>query len=276
MSDEVKTMTCKEGELAHGVTDARLHQLPLEKLRLNPANPRNQVDHQELEGLAQTIRAHGVLSPVLYQMGEDRIPEIIAGGRRVVAAKMAGCESIPALLIDGKDADEIALIENVSREDLHPVDEAEAMANILKRKKYKQADLAEIVGKAPNTVSELLRIARMPEEVKKRARQCPCISRRLLVEVSKLSEAAMMEAIDAHAEGKCTGDDVRKKSRPASSKPCGGLVAAVSKFTEQLEEAKVDVLAEADRVSLRAVLVELQAAVGSALKIIDDFGGYAP
>ena len=131
--------------------------------------PRKQFDKESLRALADSIAAYGVLQPILVRpnpKAEDLF-EIIAGERRWRAAKMAGLTEIPAVILDGDDlkAAQIAVIENVQREDLNAVEEAFAYRALIERFDLTQDQVAEQVGKSRPAVANLLRLLELPEEV---------------------------------------------------------------------------------------------------------------
>jgi ParB family chromosome partitioning protein len=131
--------------------------------------PRKQFDKEALEALADSIASYGVLQPILVRPNAnfDGMYEIIAGERRWRASKMAGLTEIPAIILDGDDlkAAQIAVIENVQREDLNSVEEAFAYQALIERFDLTQEQVAKQVGKARSTIANLLRLLDLPEEV---------------------------------------------------------------------------------------------------------------
>ncbi len=131
--------------------------------------PRKQFDREALEALADSISAYGVLQPILVRQNPnfEGMFEIIAGERRWRAAKMAGLTEIPAVVVDSDDmkAAQIALIENVQREDLNIVEEAFAYQALMERFDMTQEQVAQQVGKARSSITNILRLLDLPEEV---------------------------------------------------------------------------------------------------------------
>ena len=131
--------------------------------------PRKQFDKESLRALADSIAAYGVLQPILVRPNPnfEDLFEIIAGERRWRAAKMAGLTEIPAVILDGDDlkAAQIAVIENVQREDLNAVEEAFAYRALIERFDLTQDQVAEQVGKSRPAIANLLRLLELPEEV---------------------------------------------------------------------------------------------------------------
>lgn len=160
----------------------------------NPDQPRKKLDEEGLVELAQSIEAHGLLQPIVIQdLGEGRYM-LVAGQRRLVAHQRLRRERIPALLTTGKP-DELALIENLQREALPPLDEAEALAVLQQRYGYTQDQLARTMAKAKSTISELLSLNALPLEIKEEIRTSERpISKSLLIEVARLGEPGLQLA----------------------------------------------------------------------------------
>lgn len=143
--------------------------LPIEHLAPNPRNPRRNFDEGELSELAQSIREHGLVQPVVVRpQGESGRFEIIAGERRWRAAQRAGLTEIPVILRDVNDrvALELAIVENVQRADLDPVEEALGYQQLIDEHNYTQADLGQIIGKSRSHVANTLRLLKLPDEIR--------------------------------------------------------------------------------------------------------------
>ncbi|MDY7219810.1 ParB/RepB/Spo0J family partition protein [Denitrificimonas sp. JX-1] len=145
-----------------------LQHLSLTCIRPGKYQPRRDMDQASLEELAQSIKAQGVMQPIVVRLVAKNIYEIIAGERRWRASKLAGLESIPALVRDVSDeaAIAMALIENIQREDLNPVEEAIALQRLQKEFELTQQEVANAVGKSRASVANLLRLISLPDEVK--------------------------------------------------------------------------------------------------------------
>ncbi len=146
---------------------ARIWQLPIEKVVRNAGQPRQHFDKSKLDELAQSIKQKGVLQPILVKrVGANY--EIIAGERRWRATQLAGLKEIPALIksFEGQDSYEVALIENIQRHDLNPVEEAEAYQYLMNTYNMTQQQVAEKVGKDRATVANVLRLLQLPETVR--------------------------------------------------------------------------------------------------------------
>lgn len=154
-----------------------LQAVPLDDIRPNPYQPRRRLDEASLEELAESIRAHGVLQPVVVRPRDDGY-ELIAGERRWRAAQMAGLAEIPALVRDASDRQMamMALLENLQRSDLHFFEEAEGYARLLSEFEMTQEELARQLGRSQGAVANRLRLLRLPESVRE------VISREMLSE----------------------------------------------------------------------------------------------
>jgi ParB family chromosome partitioning protein len=144
-----------------------LRELPVEAISPNPRQPRRQFDEEQLLALAESIRARGVIQPVLVRPDSSGQYQLIAGERRWRAAKMADLARVPAIVRRDDDATslELALIENMVREDLNPVEEARACAALVEELELTREDVGLRVGRSRVAVSNLLRLLELPDEV---------------------------------------------------------------------------------------------------------------
>lgn len=142
----------------------------VELIRANPNNPRQVFADDELADLANSVREHGIVQPILVRPVSDAgktTYEIIAGERRWRAAQLAELHNIPIIIRDvaDKEALEIAIIENVQRSDLNPIEEAHGYQQLIDEHQYSQADLAQVIGKSRSHVANTLRLLRLPANV---------------------------------------------------------------------------------------------------------------
>ncbi|MGB3335784.1 MAG: ParB/RepB/Spo0J family partition protein [Devosia sp.] len=144
-------------------------KLPVEFIIANRANPRRSFDPAQLEELTNSIREKGVMQPLLVRPSDDpNIFELIAGERRWRAAQKAGLHDVPVIVRDvgDKEALELAIIENVQRADLNPLEEAMGYGQLIEQFEYTQQDLAQVIGKSRSHVANTLRLLRLPEDVR--------------------------------------------------------------------------------------------------------------
>jgi ParB family chromosome partitioning protein len=132
----------------------------------NPEQPRRHFAEDKLAELAASILERGLLQPIVVRRRAEGGYQLLAGERRFRAARLAGLDRLPAVVRDGGDALEIALIENLQREDLEPLEEAEALATLVERHGYSHREVADLLGKSRPYVSNTLALTRLPDAVK--------------------------------------------------------------------------------------------------------------
>jgi ParB family chromosome partitioning protein len=152
------------------VTPSGIRRLPVDFIVPNRANPRRDFDPDHLDELANSIREKGVMQPLLVRpSGQDPdIYELIAGERRWRAAQKAGLHEVPVIIreVDDKESLELAIIENVQRADLNPLEEALGYDQLMDQFGYTQQDLAQVIGKSRSHVANTLRLLKLPENVR--------------------------------------------------------------------------------------------------------------
>ena len=147
--------------------------LPIYKVEPNPDQPRQDFDEEELQALSESIAVHGVIQPLTVRELPSGYYQIIAGERRFRASKLAGLSEIPAIVMDRDDRKvaEIALIENIQREDLNPIEVAQGIQSLMKQCGYTQETVAQRLSKSRPAVANLLRLLTLPEGVIAMVRQ---------------------------------------------------------------------------------------------------------
>jgi ParB family chromosome partitioning protein len=164
---------------------ASIAVVPVSAIHRNPEQPRKFFDSERLHELAASIRDRGLLQPIILRHQEDGSYLLMAGERRLRAAEIAGIESVPAL-IRQDDPLEVALIENLQREDLSPLEEAEALNGLVERGDYTHKALADMVGKSRPYVSNTLTIVRIPPELREQIISSDVeVSRELLIALAR-------------------------------------------------------------------------------------------
>jgi ParB family chromosome partitioning protein len=145
----------------------RLREIDVDRIIPNPNQPRNTFDRDGLEELASSIRIHGVIQPIVVRTLQDGVFQIIAGERRWRSAQIAGLHRVPAVVRESEEHHtlELALVENLQREGLNPIDEARAYQRLLSEFNLKQEAIAERVGKSRASVANILRLLKLPEKV---------------------------------------------------------------------------------------------------------------
>ena len=176
----------------HRASDETLQQLPLDLLVPNPDQPRRDFGDAELAELAESMKAHGVLQPVLVRPLPGGRYELVAGERRLRAARIAGLERIPAVVRDAAEGErlELAMIENMARQDLNPVEAVDACAALVDDYGLTKEEVGRRVGRSRVAISNLVRLLELPDEVL------------AMLEKGELSEGhgrAVLQAEDHHA-----------------------------------------------------------------------------
>ena len=165
-SSEVLDFDQFESNIMESVSETDIKQLPVSDIRPNPYQPRKSFDEQALNELAESIKNYGVFQPIIVKKSIKGY-DLIAGERRLRASKIAGCETIPAIIKDFSDEEmrEIALLENLQRENLSPIELAWAYKGIIESLHIRQEDLADKIGKSRSHVTNTLGLLRLPTEV---------------------------------------------------------------------------------------------------------------
>lgn len=233
----------------------------------NPHQPRKYFDPEKLTELSESIKQKGVLQPIIIRRQSGNI-YLVAGERRLRAAKMAGLEKIPAILTKGNPA-EIALIENLQRENLSPVEEAEALGRMAEEYDYTQDQLAMIIGKAKSTISETLSLNRLPETIKEEVRRAEQYPRRLLVEIAKQkTPAEMIDLFERVKERGLKSDQVRavaRKQERIERAPLAITLDKIQALSKNLDRLDLERLNQDEKIHLMSMLQELKESIGKII-----------
>lgn len=156
-----------EEKIIETTNEDEIKEIPLNEIRVNPYQPRKVFNEEPLQELASSIKEHGVIQPIIVKKSIKGY-EIVAGERRYRASKIAGKETIPAIVREFTDEQmmEIAVLENLQRENLNPLEEAEAYLSLMKNLNLTQEQLSKRVGKSRSHITNILGILNLPEEVK--------------------------------------------------------------------------------------------------------------
>ncbi|MFA5920987.1 MAG: ParB/RepB/Spo0J family partition protein [Methylococcaceae bacterium] len=211
----------------------KLYDLPISNLTPDPNQPRKSMDPQALEELVASIKTHGIIQPILFRvaaattqssaLGPDSLSTqssalspllVVAGERRFKAAQLTGLTTLPGICVEGNPS-EIALVENMLRQDLTPVEEAEGLQALMTEQKYTQEQLGGIIGKAQNTLSEILSLNKLPQDVRDDCRGDRTISKNALITIAKKKQArGMTTAYIAYKAKQQKGKTTRQKKDP--------------------------------------------------------------
>jgi ParB family chromosome partitioning protein len=221
-------------------------RIPIEFLRANPRNPRRHYNEEELEELAASVKAKGILQPILVRtvVGAADAYEIIAGERRWRAAQRAGLHEVPVILleINDKEALEIAIIENVQRSDLNPLEEALGYDSLIEQFDYAQADLAKILGKSRSHIANTLRLLKLPESVKRYLAEGKLTAghARALLGADNpeaLARAIIEKGLNVRDVEALAGAQAEARGKHAKRRPRGGKSADVRALERKLSDS---------------------------------------
>jgi ParB family chromosome partitioning protein len=232
-----------------------LTALPLEKVRANPGQPRKHFDPEALAELAASIAQHGLLQPVVVKREGDGYM-VMAGERRYRAAQLAGLTVIPAVVRDG-DPLEVAIIENLQREDLSPLEEAEGLGALVDQYGYTHEALAELIGKSRPYVSNTLALRRLPDHIKHDVHAEPDVSREILIALARAESPEKQDTLWRLTRARRLSVQ-RFRSEQAGEPVARGEVAEVARLLRRLgrklRALDTAVLAEEERQQLDRLL----------------------
>jgi ParB family chromosome partitioning protein len=224
---------------AETYTPGQLYSVPLAELQADPNQPRKYLDPQALEELTASVIQHGILEPILFRQDKNTgLLYVVAGERRCAAARKAGLSTVPAVFIDSDNYAEIALVENILRQDLTPVEEAEALKRLQDDHEYKQEDLARILGKAPATISETLSITKLPPQVRDECRQDPTVPKKVLIGLAKnKQQRSMITQYQKYrkAQAKAAAPNTRTTAKASPAQTLAGTLETTEKKLSALD-----------------------------------------
>lgn len=216
----------------------QIWNIPISEIVPNPEQPRREFSHSEMEDLTLSIKQHGILQPIVVAEKEDGGYELITGERRLRAAQFAGLVTVPAIVrvASKRQKLEWALIENIQRQDLNPIEEAFAYARLVEEFGLTQEQIAQQVGKGRPTITNTLRLLTLPEEIQK-----ALIDRKLSASKAKtlLSLAAPKAQIDMFRSMMGEKMSVRDLERHIASKPAISRKGSVRRDPNILAQEKL-------------------------------------
>ena len=189
--------------------------VPIERIVPNPHQPREHFDHAELEDLIASIKTHGILQPLVVTEKPDGTYELIAGERRLRASRLAGLAGVPVVLRDAAEQDklELALIENIQRQDLNPIEEGKAYRHLMQDYGLTQEEVSKRVGKSRSQVANTVRLLELPEDIQQAVQSGqmqPSAARTLLAIESKEEQLEWWRRMSAE---KLTVRDIEEAAR---------------------------------------------------------------
>jgi len=254
-----------------GHEDGKLLRIKTDSIKSNPYQPRRHIDQGKLEELAETIRQKGLLQPLVVRVDESGDYTLIAGERRLLACRIAGIKRVPVIIKSGDPA-ELALIENIQREDLNPVDEAEALNALMVNHRYTQEELASKIGKARSTIAETLSLNRLPQTIREACRRSDSFSRRQLVEIAKQeTPEAMLRLFEKAEKDGLKSDDLRRMTRnPGEGRGPAEPIKKVKSFNKFMQKINPSLY---DIENKEEIVTELNLLIENLRKVLDQLQG---
>lgn len=203
--------------------DKNIQEIPVNQIDANPNQPRKAFNEETLKKLEQSIKKYGVVQPVIVRKKDNGNYELIAGERRLRAAKNAQLEKIPVVIkeYDNRESAEIALIENLQREDLNPIEEGKAYESIIKKYDLTQEEMSQIAGKSRSYITNTLRLLTFPDAIQKllqskkltTGQARPLLALKTVAEQLKLAKKIVEEGLSARQVEKILGEKTTPKPK---------------------------------------------------------------
>ena len=242
----------------------KLYEISIIDFKLDPDQPRKVIDPDALAELTASIKTHGILQPLLFRQGDQGWLYIVSGERRYRAAKELGLLTLPAMLVEGNHA-EIALVENLLRQDLTAVEEAEALQRLKDDQQYTDEQLSGVIGRARTTLSDILLINRLPAEIRDECRGDRKVSKSALIEIARKKQARGMQTAWTkykEKQAKAAAGATRKEKAPATPEE---LIDWVTKANTKLNTIDPAPWTEEEKTALTEALEDLQETIGGLL-----------
>ena len=232
-------------------TELSTSTLPINDIIPNKDQPRKTFDEAALEELADSIRQHGVLQPLLVRPLATGGYQLVAGERRWRASRMAELKEVPVIVkeLDDTEAMQIAIIENLQREDLNPIEEAEGLQALIDKCGFTQEEAAASVGKSRPAITNSLRLLRLPEEVRDMTKNGDISAGHARALLAFDSEALMLEVAEQIVSKKLTVRDVEKMAKRPASRTSQKAPKRRDSFYDEVELALSEALGTKVRVN---------------------------
>ena len=248
-----------EGSTHTKYKKGKIYEIDLDQLYRDIDQPRKHFDEAELESLKQSISDKGLLYPIIIRVDDTGSNIIVSGERRFKAYKALGKATIPAMLVnDDTKWDEIAVIDNIQRSSLNVVEESEALNHLVEKYGHTQEQMGNLIGKAQNTVSEILALKGLSEDIRKEARERKDLSRAALLKIAKKRPTSQRKAYDALVASLAAPKKEIKRPRLTITKRA---IATTDNSLKCLKEIDLDTLGDDRDVvvsKLQDLLLEIQ------------------
>jgi ParB family chromosome partitioning protein len=241
----------------------KLYDINLSDLQPDPNQPRKSIDAQGLEDMTASVGKLGVIQPIIFRTAADGSLITVAGERRVAAARNAGLATIPAIYIADGNYAEVALVENLLRQDLTSIEEAEALQRLMTEQKYTQEQMGVIVGKARTTVGDILTLNKLPQEIRDECRGDRQITRQTLIAIARKKQArGMTTAYNAYKAKLQKGKTTRTKKDPNEPQ---ALFDMMDKTMTKIRSVDASAWTDEDKTNFQTSLTSLKTEIDNYL-----------
>ncbi len=243
----------------------KLYDLPIGGLNPDPNQPRKSMDPQALEELTASVTRVGIIQPLLFRVDAESANLIlVAGERRFKAAQLAGLATVPGICVEGNPS-EIALVENLLRQDLTSVEEAEALQRLKEEQQYTDEQLSGVIGKARTTISDIMLINRLPLEIRDECRGDQKISKSALIEIARKKQVrGMQTAYEKYREKLKKAAEGRTK-RSKAPETAADAMTWLSKAVNKLNTVDASAWTEDEKGAFNQTLLNLQETIQALL-----------
>lgn len=247
----------------------RIVELDIEKIQVNPDQPRKFFDENTIRDLASDIERRGLLQPITVKSTGDDSYLLAAGERRLRAHRFLQRATIAAIITTG-DTDEIALVENIQREDLRPMELAEALDRLKQKHQYTDEELSKVIGKSRSRITNILAITKLPESIRAEARISDAVSVGFLMELARMTEEAQSVAWEAFKTGTNTVREIRGKREGSAASIGSETPVAKAIKSLHIAAAMVTKLVGQCTKEDRAQLIEAKSRLDKALSEVSE------
>jgi len=238
-----------------------LYQISIIDFKPDSDQPRKVIEPDALAELAASIKKHGILQPLLFRVTEESAYLLIVSGeRRYLAAQQVGLLILPAICVEGNHA-EIALVENLQRQDLTVIEEAEALQRLMNERSYTKEQLGDILGKPRTTINDSISLMRLPQLIRDDCRSDRKIAKTKLVEISRKTQERAMNTAYARLKEQMQKDQEGARKRGAALSPAAGLSRSLDQARDKVEKTDNANWLEEDRTIVNDSIIALQVAL---------------
>jgi ParB family chromosome partitioning protein len=241
----------------------KLYDLPINDLKPDPNQPWKSIDPQGQEEMNASVKTYGIIQPILFRVDSPYLITV-AGERRFKAAQQVGLATVPGICVEG-NASEIALVENLLRQDLTAIEEAEALQRLKEEQQYTDEQLSGVIGKARTTISDIMLINRLPPEIRDECRGDRKISKNVLIEIARKKQVrGMQTAYEKYKEKvkKAAEGRTKQEKEPETA---ADVMTWLSKAVNRLHGLDISAWTEDEKGAFNQTLMDLQETIQALL-----------